>query len=244
MKPLILIVDADPLCRDTLRNRFHAADYDVSVLYDTAGIAHRLTLERPALLLIASGTRVDAGLNAVKQLRQDNDDIPVIMLGEYDDAHHDATDRIVALECGADDFVTKPFNVDEVLLRVRNVLKRAAYRTIREPVHKPPFLFDGFKLDFLSRSLTFNGRPVSLSENEYALLTLLVNTPGKVLSRSAIAQGLSPDAPSESVGIWVHRLRSRIRRAAGACNQILTVHGMGYAFHRLDTLNSGRNPYV
>ncbi|WP_174362921.1 response regulator [uncultured Caballeronia sp.] len=240
MKRLILVVDADPGCRDVLRNRFHAAGFDVSVLYDAAGIAHRLTLERPALALVASGLCMSGGLAEIKRLRNSDDDLPVIMLGEEDDA----TERIVALECGADDVVSKPFNVDEVLVRARNVLRRVGHRPIREPACGMPYRFDGFKLDFLARSLSFQERPVALSETEYSLLKLLVSSPGRVISVSAIAQMMESRVLDSSVRIWVHRLRSRIRLAAGACEQILTVQGQGYAFHPCGNAESNGAQHV
>ncbi|WP_213765547.1 response regulator transcription factor [Caballeronia sp. dw_19] len=232
MKRLILVVDADAECRDVLRNRFHAAGSDVSALDNTAKIAHRLTLERPALALVASGPHMDGGLAAITSLCNCDDGLPVIRLGEEDDA----TERIVALEWGADNVVSKPFNVDEVLVRIRDVLRRVGHRPIKEPARKPPYLFDGFKFDFLVSSLTFQERPVALWKTEYSLLKFLVAAPGKVFSLHAIAQGIDSRAPDESVRTRVRRLRSRIRRAAGA--QILPIHSKGYAFYPRENAHS------
>jgi DNA-binding response OmpR family regulator len=151
------------------------------------------------------------------------------MLGEQGDE----TERIIALECGADDFISKPFNVQEVLVRIRNVLRRVQRHRLQDPVWRAPYEFDGFRLDFAWRSLTYHGEPVPLTQNEYAILALLVTAPGRVFTKAAIVQRISADTPDaqRNVGVWVHRLRMRIKGVAGICEIIETVRGRGYAFN-------------
>jgi DNA-binding response OmpR family regulator len=238
MKPLILVVDSDPACRDVLRTSLQNNGYEVAVLYDAAKVARRIEDERPALMLIASGSSERGGLpalRALQALRVAQDDLPVIMLGYQDDRHDrdDATERIVALECGADDFISKPFNVHEVLLRIRTVLRRAAQHHFQDPAYRKPFLFSGFKLDYGLRTLTYLNNPVSLTQHEYAILALFSTAPGRVFSKAAIAQGMHTDASHAhtTVGVWVHRLRERIKQMVGACEFIETLRGHGYVFH-------------
>ncbi|CAB3809791.1 response regulator transcription factor [Paraburkholderia fynbosensis] len=228
MKQLILIVHSDPACRDALRTYLQSSGFDVAVLYDPGKVAERVEVERPALIVMTSGATRGSGLAALQALRRGGDDLPVIMLGEQDDV----TERIVALECGADDFICKPFNVHEVLARIRCVLKRTAQAPLQEPAFKPPFSFNGFELDYASRTLTFQAEPVPLQQTEYAVLNLFTSAPGRVLSKEVIAQRIWPDAPPRlaAVGVWVHRLRRRIEQDAAMPRLIQTVRAKGYVF--------------
>ncbi|WP_213768084.1 response regulator transcription factor [Caballeronia sp. dw_19] len=232
MKRLILIVDSDPTCRDVLRTSLQTDGYDVAVLYDASKVARRIEEERPALILMASGSSERGSLpalRALQALRIAQDDLPVIMIGNRDDV----TERIVALECGADDFISKPFNVHEVLLRIGTVLRRVGQHHFQDPTYRKPFLFSGFKLDYGLRSLTYLDDPVSLTQHEYAILALFSTAPGRVFSKAAIAQSMHSDASSArtNVGVWVHRLRERIKLIVGACEFIETFRGHGYVFH-------------
>lgn len=243
MKQLILVVDGDQNCRDVLRTTLQASGYDVAVLYDAGKVARRIEAERPTLMVMgagASGGEGLAALQALQALRTTQDDLPIIMLGEQGDA----TERIIALECGADDFISKPFNSQEVLVRIRNVLKRVQRHRLQDPARRAPYEFNGFRLDFAWRSLTYHGAPVALTQNEYAILALLVMAPGRVFTKAAIVQRLSADTPDAqgNVGVWVHRLRMRIKRVAGACEIIETVRGKGYAFN-LDPTRSHRGAF-
>jgi DNA-binding response OmpR family regulator len=228
MKQPILVVDGDADCRDALRVCLNASGYDVAVLYEPAKVAKRLDDERPALVVMTSGAVLGSGLAALKELRRGGDDLPVIMLGERDDA----VERIVALECGADDFITKPFNAYEVLARIRRVLARAKDVSFQAPALRPPFSFDGFELDFASRTLRFRGEAVPLSQREYAILNLFTSAPNQVLSRERIAQRIWPETPYRpgSVSAAVHRLRRVIESRAAVPDLIQTVRGTGYVF--------------
>ena len=237
MKQLILVVDGDASCRDTLRTTLQASGYDVAVLYNASKVVRRIEAERPTLMIMAGGASSGDGLaalQALQALRASQDDLPIIMLGEQ----RDETERIIALECGADDVISKPFNVQEVLVRIRNVLRRVQRHRLQDPVWRAPYEFNGFRLDFAWRSLTYHGEPVQLTQNEYAILALLVTAPGRIFTKAAIVQRVAADAPDAQgdVGVWVHRLRSRIKRVAGVCEIIETVRGKGYAF----SLDQGR----
>ncbi|EEA02165.1 two component transcriptional regulator, winged helix family [Burkholderia sp. H160] len=205
MKQLILVVDRDAACRDALRVCLQSSGFDVAVLYEPGKVAARVEVERPALIVMTDGATWGSGLAALQALRRAGDDLPVVMLGEDDNV----TERIVALECGADDFIRKPFNVHEVLVRIRCVLKRTAQAHLQEPAFKPPFSFNGFELNYASRTLTFHGEVVPLQQAEYAVLNLFTTAPGRVFSKQIIAQRIWPDAPARpaAVGVWVHRLR-------------------------------------
>lgn len=236
MKKRILVVDGDATRRDTLRRCLQSNGFDVGVLYEPARVVARVAEERPALVVLSSGPSFRDSLAALTALRSGGDDLPLIMTGRS----HDALESIVALECGADDFVSQPFNVLEVLLRICRVLKWAARDSLRQPVVRAPFRFNGFELNFASRSLTFRGKAVPLSETEYAMLNLFTTAPGRIFSREAIAQRMLPDgeASPASVSIWIHRLRRRIERDASSPELIRTVRATGYVF-RPDRIEQG-----
>jgi DNA-binding response OmpR family regulator len=228
MKKLILVVDGDATCRDALRTCLQSSGFDVAVLYEPGKVLKRVQVEHPALIVMTSGAILGSGLSALQALRAWGDDVPLIMLGEADNV----TERIVALECGADDFISKPFNVREVLARIRRVLKRTDPVVLQDPVARPPFSFNGFELDYTSRTLTYRGKTVPLLQTEYAMLNLFTNAPGRVLSKEVIAQRIWPEVPQRhaTVGVWVHRLRARIERDAAVPELIRTVRAQGYVF--------------
>ena len=228
MKQLILVVDSDPACRDALRTCLQSSGFDVSVLYDPGKVAQRVEVERPALIAMTSGATWGSGLAALQTLRRGGDDLPVIMLGEHDNV----TERIVALECGADDVICKPFSVHEVLVRIRSALKRVGHVSLQDPAARPPFSFSGFELDFATRTLTFQGTPVPLLQTEYAVLNLFTTAPDRVFSKEVIAQRIWPVAPPRlaAVGVWVHRLCRRIERDVAVPKLIQTVRARGYVF--------------
>lgn len=229
MKPLILVVDGDVVYRDALRTCLQQSGFDVAVLYEPCKVLLRVEVERPSLVLMTSGEVPGEGLAVLRMLRARNDEVPVIMLGE----RSDVMERIEALEDGADDVISKPFNVLEALVRVRRVLKRANNIPPQQPVFKPSLSFNGFTLDFAARTLTFQGNVVPLVPTEYAILNLFTTAPGRVLSKGAIAQRIWPDAPERaaSVGVWVHRLRRRIERYISTPQLIETVRTKGYVFN-------------
>jgi DNA-binding response OmpR family regulator len=228
MKQLILVVDSDVACRDALRVCLQSGGLDVAVLYEPGKALARIEVERPALIVTTNGPGYGGGLAVLQALRSRGDDLPIIMLGDQDDV----TERIVALECGADDFISKPFNVREVLARIRRVLKRTDPVVLQDPVARPPFSFNGFELDYTSRTLTYRGKTVPLLQTEYAMLNLFTNAPGRVLSKEVIAQRIWPEVPQRhaTVGVWVHRLRARIERDAAVPELIRTVRAQGYVF--------------
>ncbi|SFT85801.1 response regulator transcription factor [Paraburkholderia aspalathi] len=229
MKPRILVVDDDPDCRDALRKCLQSNGFDVAVLYEPARVLERLEVERPALIVMKSGPSFGGGLATLRMLREHREDMPVILLAEQDDV----IERVVALECGADDVLSRPFNVKEVLVRIRCVLRRVMYEPLHSPVHRQPFRFGGFELNFALRTLSFEGRPVPLQQTEYAVLHLFTTAPDRVLSREFIAHCIHSSARDQLpvVGLWIHRLRRRIETDSSYPKLIQTVRAKGYVFH-------------
>jgi DNA-binding response OmpR family regulator len=217
------VVDDDAACRDALRTCLQSNGFDVGGLYEPGKVLKRVQVEHPALSAMTSGVIHGRGLAVLQALRA-----LLIMPGEVDNV----TERIVALECGAEDFISKPFNVREVLARIRCVLKRTDPVALQDPVARPPFSFIGFELDYTSRTLTYRVKRVPLLQTEYAMFNLFTNAPGRVLSKEVIAQRIWPEVPKRhsTVGVWVHRLRARIGRDAAVPELIHTVRAKRYVF--------------
>jgi two-component system response regulator QseB len=157
-----------------------------------------------------------SGLDILRELRRRQDTTPVLLLTAKDTV----TDRIGGLDSGADDYLGKPFDLDEVAARLRAISRRAAGRAT------PTLSWNEIKLDPSRRSVEVNGRPVSLSRREFSILEALMSHPGAVLSKDQLADrlyGWQEEVESNTVEVHIHHLRDKIGRDA-----IETVRGLGY----------------
>ncbi|MEM7403672.1 MAG: response regulator [Pseudomonadota bacterium] len=228
----ILVVDDHREIRDAMQDYLSAHGYRVSTA--DGGPSMRKTLAGSAIDLIVLDIMMpgEDGLTLCRELRAKGD-IPIILLT----AVAEDTDRIVGLEMGADDYVTKPFNPRELLARIKVVLRRT--HTLpprsREPggnadrVH-----FAGWTLDLKSRALTGqDGAEVALSTGEYRLLAILVTHANRVLSRDQLldlTQGRAARLFDRSIDNQVSRLRKKLEPGEGPPKLIKTVRGGGYMF--------------
>lgn len=228
VKQLILIVEGNTQCRDSLRACFQSANYDVSVLYSPARLIKRISLERPSLIVLTSGNERGSGCLALRKLRDSGEGVPVVMLGE----RRDVDECIDALRTGADDFVFKPFDPREILARVRRVMARTVGSLRTEPPNRENFSFSGFVLDFTSHALTLQGRRIEINESDFALLNILSRAPGRLVTREAIARQLYPDQPirTHTVSVMISRLRKLLRTYRNGPELIRTRWGHGYVF--------------
>jgi DNA-binding response OmpR family regulator len=168
------------------------------------------------LLLLDLGLPKRDGLELLRQLRRRGDHTPAIILTARDDIRN----RIAGLDSGADDYIVKPFDLDEVMARMRSVLRRAAGRG------DPCIQHGDLRLDPVTRTVERGGVPVSLSAHEYSVLEALLQRPGAVLSRTQLEDRLYGwDEPigSNAVEVYVHGLRRKLGSDA-----IRTLRGVGY----------------
>src|SRR6202022_1787529 len=156
MATQILVVDDDAELRDLLRDYLVRQGIEVSVLHDAGALERRLERERPDLVVLDLMMPGVDGLTALRKLRAAGDDIPVIMLT----ARADDVDRIVRLALGAADSLGRPFNPRELLARVQAVLRRRRTVPSAAPEQREPFSFGRFQLDFPSRTLDMEGKPL------------------------------------------------------------------------------------
>jgi two-component system alkaline phosphatase synthesis response regulator PhoP len=169
------------------------------------------------------------GLEVCKRIRKDPEtaSIPIIMLT----AKGAEIDKIVGLEVGADDYITKPFSVKELLARIKAVLRRSEAR--RAAGQAEVFEFKGLHIDFKSYEVTVDGKRVDLSPTEFRLLKFLSRNPGRVYSREQILDRVWGDeafVEPRTVDVHIRRLRSRIEHDESSPDYIVTVRGAGYKF--------------
>jgi two-component system, OmpR family, response regulator len=226
----ILVIDDDPEIRQLLRTCFEREGYLVS---EAGGaVEARAALEKGNVNLVTLDLTLgrDDGLTLAREIRA-NGDIPIVMVS----GKGDAVDRIVGLELGADDYISKPFNLREVLARVRAVLRRhGAKETVSAPTQAKheTFQFAGWILDFTSRELRdASGVVRELTTGEFNLLEILVRRPHRVLSRDEIMdllKGHDYSPLDRSIDALVSRLRKKIDDDASKSALIKSVRGVGY----------------
>jgi two-component system, OmpR family, response regulator len=226
----IVVVDDDDSLRRLLRNMFEASGFSVTEARNEAELMSALKTHKIALITLDLSLRLEDGLSIARAVRSFSD-VPIIMVtGRAQDV-----DRIVGLEVGADDYIVKPFNVREVLARVRAVLRRTNARPDL-PVESDHDLrsFSGFVIDFAARELRkASGHAIAVTNAEFKLLEAFVTHPGRVLSRDALIDyvGGADAVPLErSIDTIVGRLRKKIEADCATPKIIKTVRGAGYIF--------------
>ncbi len=224
----ILIVDDDPrLCR-ALARYFKQEGFEVRTATSGREMRERLAEERPNLVILDLMLPDEDGFSLARELRSTSDLAIVILTGKAD-----TTDKVVGLELGADDYVTKPFSDRELLARVRSVLRRTAEgRTARPEPGGSVACFAGWRLDLESYELTSpGGERVPLTPSEFQLLSALVRHPGRVLTREAILDlvaGRDWSPSDRSVDVLVGKLRRKIEADPEGPRLIETVRSVGY----------------
>lgn len=219
-QPHILVVDDDKRLRELLRKYLSEQGFRVTVAADAGDARHKLQSIAFDLLVLDIMMPGESGLDLTQSLRK-NSDVPILMLtamGEPDD-------RISGLERGADDYLSKPFEPRELVLRIRTILKRAA---VEIPAMRREVRFGGFVFDLDRRSLRRAGVDIRLTSAEAALLQALAAAPGVVQSREALGQHSDPVGGSRMVDVRMTRLRRKIEADPRFPRHLLTVRGRGY----------------
>ncbi len=235
----VLVVDDDPwICR-LLTRLLSSEGFEVRTA--TSGRSMWQELESWSCDLLILDLRLPSGedgLSLAKSIRQQSE-IAIIMLT----GRSDCVDKIVGLEVGADDYVTKPFEPRELLARIRSVLRRSAYRRVDSPANgigqSEVLKFAGWTLDVDQRVLTApNNEPVDLTSYEFELLVALATRPGRPLSREMILDNVAhrqwgPD--DRSIDVLVGKLRRKLNDNPRSPELIKTVRGLGYVFTSIPT---------
>lgn len=222
MKAHLLIVDDDPHITDLLRRVLAYEGFGVMVAASGAEAFRRMLERAPDLIILDVMLPGINGMEIVRRLRAAGDTIPVLMLTARDGV----ADRVTGLETGADDYLVKPFAQEELLARVKALLRRNQVE--RHEVLR----FADVELDTGTRIAHRGGRAIELSPTEYELLALFLRRPRQVLTRELILDrvwGIDFEGSSNVMEVYIGYLRTKLE-AQGATRLIHTVRGVGYVF--------------
>jgi two-component system response regulator VicR len=233
MPAKILIVDDEPPIVDVLSYNLKRAHYEVVVARDGEQALERARREQPDLIILdLMLPRLD-GLEVCRTLRRERD-VPIIMLTARDAE----VDRVVGLELGADDYVVKPFSVRELMVRVKNVLRRTQTAPPATGTAPPVIQVGALTVDPLRHAARLGAAALELTALEFELLHTLARHPGQVLSREQLLEqvwGYAYYGDLRAVDAAIKRLRARLRRAAPHAEIVATVRGVGYKLVEWDT---------
>ncbi len=220
----ILVVDDDRAVRDSIRRSLEFNGYTVEVATDGVDALARTPQVQPdAIVMDVMMPRLD-GLETTRALRNAGNDVPIIVLTARDAV----TDRVDGLDAGADDYLTKPFALEELLARLRALLRRANRPVDEED--EEPLTFADLSLDPVTREVRRGDREISLTRTEFTLLELFLRRPKRVLERSFILQevwGFDFPTTANSLEVYVGYVRRKLE-AEGETRLLHTVRGVGY----------------
>lgn len=225
----VLLVDDDPALRELLRDYLGLSGFQVDEAEDGVQMRQRMAAAPPDVVVLDIMLPGEDGLNLARTLRL-HSNLPILMLS----ARGDEIDRVVGLEVGADDYLSKPFSPRELLARLRALLRRSGSEAQAGEPATQQFSFGPFVLDDAARRLLRDGMEVPVNGAEFDLLSVFVKHPNRVLSRDALVgwlKGHERDAFDRSVDVRVTRLRRAIEVDPAHPQFVRTVRGEGYLFN-------------
>jgi len=212
----LLLVEDDSMIGDSVRQGLRQDGFTVDWVRDGLGAERALHNEVYELLVLDLGLPKKDGLDVLKTLRHRGNRIPVLILTARDTV----ADRVKGLDAGADDYLVKPFDLDELAARIRALLRRQSGRA------EPAIQLGDLRLNPATREVTFQGKPLSLSAREFSLLEVFLDRPGIVLSREQLEEklyGWGEEVESNAVEVYIHALRRKLGQ-----DFIKNVRGVGY----------------
>lgn len=230
----ILLVDDDELLCESLALLLRQQGYRVLTAPTGAAALEQVRLHRPDLLILDVGLPDLNGIELCRRLRQSSG-VPVIFLT----AHRQEIEKVLGLEVGGDDYVTKPFSSTELIARVRAILRRAGAAMALPP---PERLQAGdILLDTATHTVTVRGLPVELTAREFALLQVLMQHAGRVLQRRFLFDqvwGADFVGDEKALDVYIHQLRRKLEQDPQHPEYIQTVRGVGYRFNAPQVVGS------
>jgi len=224
MSKTILVIDDEPKIVEICRDYLVAAGFDVITASDGPQGLAAARRERPALIVLDLMLPGMDGLDVCRELRREGS-TPVIMLT----ARVEESDKLVGLELGADDYLTKPFSPRELVARVRTVLRRASGPAAPADVIRA----GDITLDRARYRARLPDREVALTPTEFEILAALAGQPGRIFSRAqllTVARGVAFESYERAIDSHIRNLRRKIEPSEGEPRYIITVHGVGYKF--------------
>lgn len=216
----VLLVEDDELLGEGTRKGLNQDGYTVDWVKDGALADRALKTEKFDVIILDLNLPVLSGTKILQNMRERGDMTPVLILTARDSVG----DRVAVLDTGADDYLTKPFNLNELLARLRALLRRFASRAA------PLLEHNDILLDPASHVISYKGEPINLSRREFALLHVLLENAGRVLSREYLTQSLygwGEEVDSNALEVHIHNLRKRFSQ-----DFIRTVRGIGYTIEK------------
>jgi two-component system KDP operon response regulator KdpE len=225
--PRVLVVDDEPAIRRFLRTSLRAEGYDVVESETGEAALAEIRRRAPDLVMLDLGLPGIDGLAVIRALRDAGSAVPIIVLT----SRTDEAGKVEALDLGADDYVTKPFGVEELLARLR----AAQRHRLQQEGEKPLFRSGDLTVDLVRRLVTVRGAAVRLSPREYDILRLLIQHAGKVLTHRMILKAVwGGEADVQYLRIYIRQLRQKIEPDPERPTHILTETGVGYRLRMLD----------
>jgi two-component system alkaline phosphatase synthesis response regulator PhoP len=225
MPKTILVADDKANIRNLVREYLEAEGFRVFIASNGREALYTARQEKPDLILLDIMMPEMSGYDFIKVYRKEHE-TPIILLT----AKLDETDKVLGLELGADDYVTKPFGMKELVARINAVLRRVG----RPVVEANVLAIDDIHLDRESHIVTLFGRTANLTPSEFDLLYALMSTPGRVFSRSELLlklQGTTFENVERTIDVHIRNLRIKIEKDPSKPEYIETVFGVGYKFH-------------
>ncbi|MBI1758675.1 MAG: response regulator transcription factor [Actinobacteria bacterium] len=220
----VLIVDDDPTVSDVTRRYLERAGMTVEVVADGESALSRALADPPDLVVLDLMLPGMSGLDVCRQLRAVHATAPIVMLT----ALGEESDRVLGLELGADDYVTKPFSPRELTLRVKSVLRRTHAAPAAPEIRRD----GGLEVDPVARIARLDGVELALTVREFELLTFLMSNPGRAYSRAELLEKVWgwTFGDQSTVTVHVRRLREKVERSPAQPRRLVTVWGVGYRF--------------
>jgi two-component system alkaline phosphatase synthesis response regulator PhoP len=223
MPKKILVVDDEPKIAEICQDYLKAAGYEVvTAMTGPEGLA-AARREKPDLVVLDLMLPEMDGLDVCRTLRRESD-VPIIMLT----ARVEETDKLIGLEIGADDYITKPFSPRELVARVRVVLRRVSGDPASDVIRAGEVSLDRARYE-----ANLPGRTLPLTPTEFEILATLMSQPGRIFSRSQLlkaAHGVAFESYERAIDSHIRNLRRKLENSDGRPNYIVTVHGVGYKF--------------
>jgi DNA-binding response OmpR family regulator len=222
----LLIVEDDPAVQKALKRLFEEQGYGTEIRSDGKSGLDTFRSTTPTAIVLDLGLPVMSGIDVCREIRQQSPTVPIIVLS----ASAEIADKVLLLELGADDYVSKPFSPRELLARVQ-----AAIRHASRPVVRDVTAFDGISVDFARMEVTREDHPVEMTSQEFKILTFFVKNTERVISREELlreAFGYQDYSTTHTVDNHIFNLRQKLERDPAHPTHFRTVRGAGYRFVR------------
>jgi len=223
----LLLVEDDPLLGDGIRMGLEQSGFTVDWVKDGISAEHAISTDNFDLMLLDLGLPRQDGLTLLKKLRKAGNELSVLVVTARDTVE----DRITGLDYGADDYVIKPFDLDELAARVRAIIRRRSGRAT------PVLKYGNIMLDPAARSVTQDSIPIACTTHEFAILETLLTQAGRVLTRERledVVYGWDEGVESNTIEVHIHHLRKKLGKPL-----IQTIRGVGYIIQKSESRHAG-----